>query len=64
MKIATSTSQLQKLILAPSMQQSIAILMLPLNELVTTIEQELQENPLLESYEYSAEEESNVLKQP
>ncbi len=40
--------QIQKTILAPVMQQSIEVLMLPLTELHLSIEQELQSNPLLE----------------
>lgn len=48
MKTKLSLVQVQKPILAPAMQQSIAILILPIAELTTIIEQELQENPLLE----------------
>src|SRR3989338_1808759 len=48
MQIKISTSQVQKTILAPAMQQSIEILLLPLTELSMAIEQELQNNPLLE----------------
>ncbi len=43
-----STQQTQKQIMAPSMQQSIEVLMLPLIDLLATIDQELQNNPLLE----------------
>ncbi len=50
------TTQVQKPILAPAMQQSIAILMLPLLELQTAIDQELQDNPLLEIDEESQKE--------
>lgn len=49
MKLKISTSQTQKQVLAPAMQQSIAVLMLSLGELNTTIEQELQSNPMLEA---------------
>jgi len=48
MKLSTSLLQSQKQLLAPAMQQSIGMLMLPLIELNSSIEQELQENPLLE----------------
>ena len=48
MKIRLSTQQVQKQILAPSMQQAIEILLLPLTELNYSIEQEMQGNPLLE----------------
>src|SRR3989338_7750036 len=48
MKINTSLQQSQKQILAPLMQQSIEMLFLPLAELNMSIEQELQNNPLLE----------------
>ena len=48
MKINMSPIQVQKTILAPTMQQSIEILLLPIAELNAAIEQELQENPLLE----------------
>ena len=48
MVLRTSQIQTQKQILAPSMQQSIEVLLLPITELNTAIEQELQENPLLE----------------
>jgi len=43
-----STIQTQKQILAPVLQQSISILMLSLGELNTSIEQEIQNNPMLE----------------
>lgn len=49
MKMRISTTQTQKQILAPVLQQSISILMLSLAELHTTIEQELQNNPMLEA---------------
>jgi len=48
MKINTSIHQIQKQHLAPAMQQSIEMLLLPLVELNTSIDQELQDNPLLE----------------
>ena len=53
MKIGLSPINIQKQVLSPSMQQSIEILMLPLIELITAIEQELQTNPLLETSEDS-----------
>lgn len=48
MRITTSTQQIQKQLLAPAMQQSIETLLLPLAELNLSIDQELQNNPLLE----------------
>lgn len=48
MKIRLTTSQNQKQTLAPALQQSISILMLSITELNTSIEQELQSNPMLE----------------
>jgi len=59
MNIRISTSQVQKTILAPSMQQSIEVLLLPLAELNTAIDKELQENPLLEI----DEEKTNLQKE-
>ncbi len=55
MRLKTSPLQVQKPILAPAMQQSIAVLLLPIAELSTAIEQELQENPLLELNEEATE---------
>ena len=49
MNMRISTTQTQKQILAPVLQQSISILMLSLTELHTTIEQELQSNPMLDA---------------
>jgi RNA polymerase sigma-54 factor len=54
MKTKLSTLQVQKPILAPSMQQSIEILLLPLIELDQAVELELQNNPLLEIDEQKA----------
>lgn len=48
MALNTSQIQIQKQILAPTMQQSIEVLMLPIIELNTAIDLELQENPCLE----------------
>ena len=47
--------QIQKTVLAPVMQQSIEVLLLALTELNLSIEQELQNNPLLEIVEESPE---------
>lgn len=54
MKIRQSQHQTQKQILAPVMQQSIEMLLLPIGELDQTITQALQENPLLEVQEEAA----------
>src|SRR3989338_141490 len=48
MRQKLSALQVQRPILAPMMQKSITILLLPSIELATAIEQELQANPLLE----------------
>ena len=48
MKTKLRFQQSQRQTLAPSMQQSIELLLLPILELNTTITQELEENPLLE----------------
>lgn len=48
MKINMKPVMAQKQVLAPAMQQSIEVLMLPITELHTAVEQELLENPLLE----------------
>ncbi len=48
MNIKLSTIQVQKQILAPSMQQSIEVLLLPLMDLYQSINIEIQNNPLLE----------------
>ena len=56
-----TTTQIQRQILAPAMQQSIEILLLPLLELQTTIEQELQNNPLLETIEKEEDTERREL---
>jgi len=48
MKVRLTTKLSQKQILAPAMQQSIEVLLLPYTELNSAIEQELQSNPLLE----------------
>ncbi len=59
MKPRLTTSQIQKQILAPSMQQSIEVLMLPTLELNLAIQQELEKNPFLELVEpENAENES------
>jgi RNA polymerase sigma-54 factor len=48
MKTGMSFQQVQKQLLAPAMRQSIEMLLLPLTELTLSIDQELQNNPLLE----------------
>lgn len=66
MKINTSFQQIQKQLLSPAMQQSIETLLLPLAELDISIEQELQNNPLLELDEeklkYLEEQKEELLK--
>ncbi len=63
MKIKLTPQQIQKPILAPSMQQSIEVLMLPLAELSINIEKELQENPLLEIDEEKTAKEQQQIDQ-
>lgn len=60
MNLQTQTKQIQKQQLAPVMQKSIEILLLSLIDLNTSIEQELQNNPLLEVNEDSAEASSEI----
>ena len=55
MKIRIAPRQIQKTILAPSMQQSIEVLLLPIQDLHASIEQELENNPLLEVAEREEE---------
>jgi RNA polymerase sigma-54 factor len=64
MKIQTLTSQVQKQILAPTMQQSIEVLMLPLLELHSAIELELQNNPLLEIDETKKDDPESAVTDP
>jgi RNA polymerase sigma-54 factor len=61
MKIRISPNQIQKQILAPSMQQSIEVLILPITELSAAIENELQENPMMEIDEKKTNEADNQL---
>ncbi len=55
MKIKIIPKQSQQQVLAPPMQQSIEVLLLPLTELSTAIEQEIEENPMLEVDEEKSE---------
>lgn len=48
MQVQILPRQIQKMVLAPAMQQSIEVLLLAVTELNLSIEQELQSNPLLE----------------
>lgn len=59
MAVKLSTIQVQKPVLAPSLQQSIMVLLLPIIELAGTIEQELQSNPFLEIDEPSSQDPEN-----
>ncbi len=56
MRMKTTTQLAQKQILAPYIQQSIEVLLLPLMDLNLSIEQELQNNPLLEAEEIKPQE--------
>ena len=55
MKTKLALIQTQKQVLAPLMQQSITVLLLPIMDLNQAIEQELQSNPLLELNESNEE---------
>lgn len=54
--------QVQRLILAPALQQAIKLLPLTNLELIEIIDQELSENPLLEVKEESAENNEDLEK--
>jgi RNA polymerase sigma-54 factor len=58
MDIRTIPQQIQKTILAPVMQKSIQVLLLPRQDLNLAIEQELLENPALDIVEEGKEEEN------
>lgn len=68
MKARFALSQVQRQILAPVMQQSITVLLLPITDLEAAIEQELQSNPLLEAAEitstgdFSSQKNDNIQK--
>ena len=62
MDLKFSQNQSQNQILAPSMQQSIEVLLLPIGELSTAIEQELQNNPMLEVDESQRKEKQERLE--
>ncbi len=54
MKLRQNTKQVQKQIFAPVMKQSIEVLQLPIAELGTAIEAEMESNPVLESEDVEA----------
>lgn len=56
-KPSQSLKQIQRLIMSPQMQQAIRILQLPSMELLTMIELEMEQNPVLEYMQESPEEE-------
>ncbi|KIC72720.1 RNA polymerase sigma-54 factor [Neochlamydia sp. TUME1] len=58
---ATSLKQTQRLMMSPQMQQAIHLLQMPVLELSATVEQEVQQNPLLDFIE-GEEENSNLKK--
>jgi RNA polymerase sigma-54 factor len=60
MKLAQTQIQIQRQIMAPVMQQSIEILMLPLLDLEQAIHQELETNPLLEVDELKVLEQNKI----
>jgi len=60
MKIHLEQSQVQKQILAPILQQSIEVLLLPVADLHRAIEQELEVNPLLEINEERSRENDSL----
>ena len=50
-----SLKQNQRLIMSPQMQQAIHLLQMPVMELLTTIEGEMEQNPVLLPMHYSQE---------
>ena len=63
MILKSTQIQIQKPVLAPSMQQSIEVLLLPLVELSQQIELELQENPMLEIADPAPDAEDHKIEQ-
>ncbi len=56
-KQSQNQKQLQRLIMSPQMQQAIQLMQLPVMELSTVMEAELEQNPVLEYDEEDSEEE-------
>lgn len=54
--------QLQRLIMSPQMQQAIHLMQVPIMELASIIEQELEQNPVLEYLEEDVEQEEDISK--
>jgi len=50
--------QMQRLMMSPQMQQAIAIMQMPLTELIERVELEIAQNPMLENLEIGIEEEN------
>jgi RNA polymerase sigma-54 factor len=59
-KQAQSLRQMQRLMMSPQMQQALQLLQLPILELSTTIEIELQQNPVIEPLQEDQMEEENI----
>jgi len=55
-KLALTQKQTQRLMMSPHMQQAIQLLQLPVMELSTLIDEELERNPILEYLQEEAEE--------
>jgi RNA polymerase sigma-54 factor len=55
LKQTQNIKQLQRLIMTPQMQQALNLLQLPIMELSTLVETEIEQNPLLESNEDNSE---------
>jgi RNA polymerase sigma-54 factor len=59
-KQAQSLKQIQRLIMTPQMQQALHLLQLPILELSTLVEMELEQNPVLESVNENEGEDLNI----
>lgn len=62
-KQAQSMKQLQRLMMSPQMQQALNLMQLPVMELSATIEQELEQNPVIELMEETPPEQEEFEKE-
>lgn len=58
-KLAPNLKQMQRLIMSPQMQQAINMMQMPVLELSTVIQNELEQNPILEYHEEKPDEGNN-----
>jgi RNA polymerase sigma-54 factor len=61
-KQAAHLKQTQRLIMSPQMQQAIRLLQMPILELSTALEEELQQNPVIDFIEQNEDENSTLKK--